>query len=256
MPIDLDDFYASIRARSDRFDITELGSIHEDSVAYPILAIRRPGPAAQRRMLVVAGIHGNETAGLLAVPAILDLLESDAPEARAWDVTIIAPANPVGVAHGSRYNGDGCDLNRDFGEPRTREARLIRDFIVAQPPDLIASLHEGPQDGYLLVATSRGSRALAEAAVHAVEEQGIALARNHFVGLSLGTPGLSAEGRGTDFLKWALRLKTLGNLATSLGIGAYTTETSWSSENLEDRVLAHVVTVQALLAAGRQEHPR
>lgn len=249
-PIELEDFYASVRERAGTFDVAELGSVHDGKTAYPILAVHRPRSAATRRMLVVAGIHGNETAGLLAVPAILDLLESDAPEFRAWDVTVIAPANPVGVAHGSRYNGDGCDLNRDFREPRTHEARLIRDFITRQPPDLIVSLHEGPQDGYLLVVTSKGSRQLGETAVRAVGEHGIALARKHFAGLSLGAPGLSAEGLGTEFLKWVLRLHTLGSFATRLGIGAYTTETPWSSENFEDRTLAHVVTVKSLLIAG------
>jgi hypothetical protein len=80
------------------------------------------------------------------------------------------------------------------------------------------------------------------------------LANKHFVGFSLGTPGLSAEGCGTDFLKWALRLHTLGSFATSLGIGTYTTETSWSSENVEERILAHVVTVESLLVAGARTH--
>jgi hypothetical protein len=184
------------------------------------------------------------------VPAILDLLETDRPEFRFSDVTIVAPANPVGVAHGSRYNADGCDVNRDFRSPRTYEPRVIRDFIAAEPPDLIVSLHEGPQDAYLLVVTSQGSKRLGEAAVEAVRDRGIALATRHFAGFSLGTPGLSAEGGGTDFLKWLLRLHTLGNFAKGLGIGTYTTETSWSSDDLEDRVLPHVVTVEALLIAG------
>jgi hypothetical protein len=69
----------------------------------------------------------------------------------------------------------------------------------------------------------------------------------------LRTPGLSAEGGGTDFLKWALRLHTLGSFANSLGIGTYTTETSWSSDDFESRVQPHVVTVEALLLAGARD---
>ena len=246
-------FYDTVRSRAATFEINELGVVRDGTADHPILAIRRRGSSARQKVLVVAGIHGNETAGLLAVPAILDLLETDRPEFRFSDVTIVAPANPVGVAHGSRYNRKGCDLNRDFRDSRTYEARVIRDFITAEPPDLIVSLHEGPQDGYLLVVTSQGSKRLAEAAVEAVRDQGIALASHHFAGFSLGTPGLSAEGRGTDFLKWVLRLHTLGNFANSLGIGTYTTETNWSSEDLESRVLPHVVTVEALLVAGARD---
>jgi hypothetical protein len=252
LPVDLEAFYAGVRAQSGAAEVAELGAVDDGDTHRPILAIRRRGPAARRTMLIVAGIHGNETAGLLAVPAILDLLASGRPELRRWDVTILAPANPVGVAHGSRYNADGCDLNRDFEDPRSYEARLIRDFIAARPPDLVVSLHEGAQDGYLLVVTSKGSRRLAEAAVRAVRERGVALARRHFVGFPLGEPGLSAEGRGSDFMKWAFRLHTLGAFAASLGVGTYTTETSWSSDDFEQRILAHVVSVEALLIAGAE----
>jgi len=256
VPIDLHRFYADVRGRTAAFEIMELGRVRDDPVEHPILAIRRRGVAARQRILVVAGIHGNETAGLLAVPAMLDLLQTDRREYNDWDITIIAPANPVGVAHGSRYNADGCDLNRDFDTPRTYEASVIRDFIAAHRPDVIVSLHEGAQDGYLLIVTSKGSKPLGEAVVRAVQARGIALASKHFVGFSLGTPGLSAEGRGSDLLKWVFGLHTLGRFAASLGIGTYTTETSWSSENFDERVLAHLVTVDAVLTTTAREHER
>jgi hypothetical protein len=253
VPLDLHDFYVAVRARSSPFEIDALGAVRDGDADHPILSIRYRGSFARNRVLVVAGVHGNETAGLLAVPAILDLLEAGRPEYRFSDVTIVAPANPIGVLHGSRYNGDGCDLNRDFHDPRTYEARVIRDFIAAERPNLIVSLHEGPQDGYLLVVTSEGSKRLAEAAVRAVRERGFALASSHFAGFPLRTPGLSAEGGGTDFLKWALRLRTLGSFANSLGIGTYTTETSWSSDDFEERTQAHVVAVEALLLSAAHD---
>jgi hypothetical protein len=144
-------------------------------------------------------------------------------------------------------------LNRDFHDPRTYEARVIRDFIAAQPPNLIVSLHEGPQDGYLLVVTSEGSKQLGEAVVRAVRKRGFSLASSHFAGFSLRTPGLSVEGGGADFLKWALRLHTLGSFANRLGIGTYTAETNWSSDDFEGRVQAHVATVEALLVASARD---
>ena len=233
-PLDLHDFYNAMRARSAVFEIGELGTVRDGGESHPILSIRHRGRSARREILIVAGVHGNETAGLLAVPAILDLLESGRPEHRFSDVTIVAPANPIGVLHGSRYNGDGCDLNRDFRDPRTHEARLIRDFIASRPPSLIVSLHEGPQDGYLLVVTSKGSKQLAEAAVRRVRESGLPLARSRFAGFSL---------------------RTLGRFENGLGIGTYTTETSWASDDFEGRVRAHVVTVEALLLEAAREVP-
>ena len=247
VPLDLPGLYAEIQGRSDRFEITELGVVGHAGRDFPILLVRPRPATARTRVVVVAGIHGDEGAGLRAVPAILDLLASDRAALRAHEVAVIAPANPSGADAGSRYNGRGCDVNRDFGDPRTREGRMLRDFIASQQPEMIIALHEGPQDGYLLVATSRASKPLAQAAVRAVEQRGFGLASDHFWGFSLGTPGLSAEGRGTDFLKWLLGLRTLGWYAASLGIGTYTTETSWSSDDFAARASAHVVTVEALL---------
>ena len=96
-PLELQDFYRAIRARSSAFEIGEIGAVRDTGADYPILSIRYRGSSPRQKILVVAGVHGNETAGLLAVPAILDLLESGRPEYRFSDVTIIAPANPIGV---------------------------------------------------------------------------------------------------------------------------------------------------------------
>jgi hypothetical protein len=201
-------------------------------------------------MMIVAGVHGNETAGLLAVPRILDLLLQGGSGREGWRVTLISPANPVGVAYGSRYNGQGCDVNRDFASPVSEEARILQVAIAASKPQLIVSLHEGPQEGFLVVVTSRGSAPLARVVARHVSDAGVPLADRHFAGLPLGAPGVSAEGWGSDVLKWVLRLNTLGRHASGLSIGTYTTETPWSSPDSEGRIHAHVVAVEALLEEG------
>jgi hypothetical protein len=97
VPVDLDDFYSDVGRRGSAFEISELGAVNDGGARRPILAIRHQGSEARREILVVAGIHGNETAGLLTVPAILDLLETKRPEHEFWDMTVIAPANPIGA---------------------------------------------------------------------------------------------------------------------------------------------------------------
>jgi hypothetical protein len=86
VPLDLHDFYVGVRARSSSFEIGELGAVRDGEAEYPILSIRYRGSSARSKLLVVAGVHGNETAGLLAVPAILDLL-CTAPATTEMDVT-------------------------------------------------------------------------------------------------------------------------------------------------------------------------
>ncbi|MEE2672840.1 MAG: DUF2817 domain-containing protein [Myxococcota bacterium] len=254
IPLDLAAHYAELASYADRFDIEELGRMPDSTVAdgvpdeYPILQIQTRNRDAAKRMLIVAGIHGNEAAGLLAVPRILDLLEEQRPVHAEWSVTVITPANPIGVVHGSRYNAQGCDINRDFQDSQTLEARLLQDAIASERPDLIVSLHEGAQAGFMLVVTSMGSEESGRAVVEAVRERGIPISDTHFLGFALGTPGLSKEGRFYDWLKAISRHYTLGLYATRRGVGAYTTESDWAATNLEQRVWPHVIAVEALLA--------
>ncbi len=62
-----------------------------------------PGP----RVLVVGCIHGNECAGLAVVAA----LRRSHPREDLW---LVPTFNPDGLAHGTRQNADGVDLNRNF----------------------------------------------------------------------------------------------------------------------------------------------
>jgi len=64
---------------------------------------------AQRTLLVVGCIHGNECAGL----AIVDAL-ARSPVARGVQLWLVGEMNPDGTAAGTRQNADGVDLNRNF----------------------------------------------------------------------------------------------------------------------------------------------
>ncbi len=76
----------------------------------PISIFERGDPTAARRVLVVGCIHGNEAAGI----AVANRLRST-PLPPGLDLWVIPNANPDGVARGTRTNGRGVDLNRNFG---------------------------------------------------------------------------------------------------------------------------------------------
>ena len=87
----------------------------------PISVVHVPGPGP--RVLVVGCIHGNECAGMAVVAA----LRRAHPQEDLW---LVPTLNPDGLAHGTRGNADGVDLNRAFPgshEPEVRAAvALIR----------------------------------------------------------------------------------------------------------------------------------
>jgi predicted deacylase len=113
------------------------GRVLAACAAGPVMAWERPANGPQ--IYLSAGIHGDEPAGPLA---LLELLESDFfSPAIHW---LLCPAlNPDGLAAGTRGNGSGRDLNRDYYQRRTLEVRAHAAWLDTMPPPaLFLSLHE------------------------------------------------------------------------------------------------------------------
>ncbi len=77
------------------------------------------------------------------------------------------------------------DINRDFAAFETLEARAIREVIEETSPELIVALHEGPNDGFLVIATRSTPSRYAAAVASALQASGVALAR-HSITSALG----------------------------------------------------------------------
>jgi protein MpaA len=107
----------------------------------PIVAWTVGPDVAQRKVLVVGCIHGNECAGLAIVAALRHM-----PAPTGVQLWLVPELNPDGTAADARQNAHGVDLNRNFpyrwqrisdptyysgpsavSEPETRAAmRLVR----------------------------------------------------------------------------------------------------------------------------------
>jgi hypothetical protein len=100
-----------------------------------------------------AGVHGDEPAGPMAV---LDLLRQRRFPA-SLNYTLFPLVNPEGLAAGTRENGAGIDLNRDYGpRPRSKETRAQLAWIGDRCFDLVLCLHEDSDGrGFYLYAHQR-----------------------------------------------------------------------------------------------------
>lgn len=245
LDFDLDAYAETIRSFGDRFDITTEATMTYRGREHATLGVRTRGEA-ERTLLVLAGVHGNEHAGLLAIPRIL---ETWAPSHRVR-LVVLTPVNPVGAAELSRFNGDGYDINRDFERFDTVEARSVRDVYSRERPDFVISLHEGPQDATFMFVNRHVERTHAIALLAAIERGGTTLAERDYFGLRLDPPGLSplgTVGRVVHWL-WAATLGMKASLAFSddRGVPEIVLESSWRAADPEARVRAHVDLVRAV----------
>ena len=117
-----------------------------------------------------SGVHGDEPAGPLA---LLEMLENGFFEQPAhW---LICPLlNPVGMTKGTRENGEGLDLNRDYLALKSQEVRAHVPWLQRQPiPDLFISLHEDWESSgfYLYEINIAGAPSAARAVLAAAAQE-------------------------------------------------------------------------------------
>lgn len=210
----------------------------------PILSVSSRA-RAPKTLLVLAGVHGNELGGLLAIPRILETWSSERVR-----LVVVTPVNPVGAARSTRANGQGRDINRDFVRFHTPEARVVRDVFERVRPDFVVSLHEGPQRGTFMFANAHVERAMATALCDALAAGGTALAERDYFGLRLHPRGLSTATTLTRAVwkLWAAALRSEATIVYSQdrGVPEIVLEGSWRTEDDSARARPHVDLVLAL----------
>ncbi len=248
LSFDLDRYVGTIRAfDGDWFEVRTEATIPYRGHPHPILVVRSRNDAP-KTLLVLAGVHGNEHAGLLAVPPLLERFDSQRVR-----LVVVTPVNPVGAAELSRLDADGYDVNRDFVRFDTPEARVVRDLYDRERPDFVVSLHEGPQDATFMFANRFVEPSLARELLDALAAEGTKLAEKDYFGLRLDPPGLSPSSPTVRALNWlwarAVGMKATIGYSEDRGIPELVLESSWRLPNEDERVRAHVTLVTSVARA-------
>jgi protein MpaA len=128
--------------------------IGRSALGRPIRAVAYGRPDAERTVLVVGCIHGNECEGIEITRRLVGTYT------RGARVVIVHQLNPDGHRLGVRQNGRGVDLNRNFGSewipigtrwdpeysgPRPwsePETRIARELILRIRPDITIWYHQ------------------------------------------------------------------------------------------------------------------
>jgi murein peptide amidase A len=138
--------------------IHRLEKTHPDSIethqtnqtsTYPLIKIIL-GRGNPRRVLISAGIHGDEPG---SVESLLSFLENKnyLPYLDHWEITLLPCINPYGYEFGTRENHQGKDLNRLFKEDESITEVSFAQSIFNSPFELTIELHEDNEStGYYL----------------------------------------------------------------------------------------------------------
>ncbi|HLW46950.1 MAG TPA: succinylglutamate desuccinylase/aspartoacylase family protein [bacterium] len=183
------------------FDLSIAPLADGSSLAIPIEVIvgSRPRP----RLVAIAGIHGDEPEGMLA---LLDFAERCDPATVLGTVVLVPVANPPAfAAHQRRSPLDGLDLNRTFpgrpdGTPSERLAhRLVHDLLAGA--DLVFTLHSWYATGMVVphVEVPDGGDAVSRKSWEAAAAAGFTRIRGG--GWQGGVLGLAAVARGIPVLE-------------------------------------------------------
>lgn len=244
--VDLEAYYESLDQFGDEFDVQVINKVSYKEKTYPIYQIDSVNEESQNRLLLFAATHGNEFASALVIPELLrEIGENEMYQ--SWDIRIVTPINPVGLDYKSRYNEHGCDINRDFKNFQTLGAQIQKDAIQEFNPDIIVSLHEGPQKGFFAIGTASVSSELESLMLSELQSEGVQMASKSFLGLPLAKDGLMHEGFVITTAKKIFGIHTLGRYGESQGVGVITTESSWFDTDVQNRIKPHMVVVETVV---------
>lgn len=143
---------------SNRDAISIIGEIRANGKVYPMVKITL---GKGNRILISAGIHGDEPAGVDALYTFLKEKRYK-PFIKNWELTIIPCINPLGYESETRKNNKNIDLNRKFkAKYPPREVECVQS-VFQNHFDLTLELHEDRDSpGYYLYQAVNSNRRVA-----------------------------------------------------------------------------------------------
>ncbi len=124
-------------ARAARLEMTAFAEA--DGYTVWRLAPRESGGPGEGGIYLSAGIHGDEPAG---TEALIGWAEANLDCLRRQPCLLFPCLNPWGLAHNSRTDAEGRDLNRTFQHDGVPHIRALKAFLKSRRFRLALTLHE------------------------------------------------------------------------------------------------------------------
>jgi len=235
-----------------------IGQVRYDNFEFPVRLIQLTNHAADApKILLTAGVHGNEPAGVESAVRLVERLASDPHHFKVCTLEIIPVVNPWGWSHDIRFNQQGIDVNRDFAAFVSQEARIMNNYLQNHQYHLIIDLHEDPDArGFYMYQYGRSDKTVVEPIVTAIAEMGHPIEQDiKMVTLKTQNGIIDAPMWGLWYMRLTrqLSITNYGRLYNSPNVFTIETPTilDW-----EDRLQMHQRAIEMLMDAMLEtNHP-
>jgi hypothetical protein len=232
-----------------------LGEVSGPETSFPMIALSKRLATQSPRILISAGIHGDEPAGPHAILSLLQSYAAEWSELSPYHIEIVPLINPTGFDHRQRENWQGIDLNRTFGSAAPPpEIRALMDDYKRRQIDLFIDLHEDVDTPgfYLYELAPDKTGSFGPHIIQALREHKLPINTSDIIEGMPAIDGLilrTSRSVPRFFRKGApqgLYMKKLGTTRT------LTFETP-PSLPLEKRISMHLIALRAILSRWRPE---
>lgn len=207
--------------------------------------------------LLLAGVHGNETAGVECALNVIRTLASATPTAAPYDLDIIPLLNPWGYIHDAASAPGGVDIATDFTSFDSHEARLLRRYLREKRYDLVIDLREdAAAHGFSIWQYGLPDTTVARQAVDRVRAAGYPIENSGGIGL------LRARNGIVEAPMWGLTLLSLSREMTIAGYirgggvsAVVFTVVTPAGLPLTERTAMHRIAVDTLVDAYAMPRP-
>jgi hypothetical protein len=233
---------------SENLSMQTIGKVIYDDFQAPIWRIVYQPQTDTPPILVNAGIHGNEPAGVEFAIRLVEDLSHHPERYPRYPVYIIPLVNPWGWCHDIRFNRDGIDINRDLVSLKSQEGAIIRNYIQEKSFLLMLDLHEDPSArGFYLYQYAAGDKTVGQSITRKISRMGYPLEQDvHMAILKTKNGIIDAPMWGLWYMNLTRQLSLANYYRLHNSTAVFTIETPVVMD-FDERLFLHKTAVEGLI---------
>jgi hypothetical protein len=232
-----------IETKADGFTNQMIYQVYYEDDTFNINLLSNSTARQKKSMLIIAGVHGNEPAGVYAIPSIIEVIKEKGYP--AWDFDIIYAINPVGLEKFARHNENGCNIVRDFKKFITIQGRTIRDLVDTSNYQIVLDLHEGPYSGSVIFKNRLVKYSLKKKITQDLMNQDIVISEYNNYRFKIARR-LKLYSMNSILAK-TTDCRTLAHYLAERGIMIIISESNVLEEDFNQRIKSHVILFESLM---------